>query len=358
MDFERYGHKPVYCQLAERIKRDMETGVIGAGAKLPPEEALAETMNVCRPTIRNALRKLEAEGYLFRVRGKGTFAAQRKRKAQRIVVVEETDPRQNHNRNLHSMIAGLSARGQDEGLNLQFIFRDKLLETIPSLRNNDNYQSGILFLHNHTFDSALLGAVDKAGLPWLCAGGEHPANGSFVDIDNEAAMVKIIDHLIALNHRNFAIISHPLAASTHYRQRNEACATRLRERGIPFDASRVLFVPSLAPNALAEACSRLFAGGKGPTALVCSDDLLAVHVIKQLHHIGIEVPGQVSVTGFGCTPEYETVLSPSLTTVKLDYFDLGFTAAAALLDMMDNCRKIQLKTPLDLVVGESAIFVS
>lgn len=357
MDFERYGHKPLYCQLAERIKRDIESGVIGENAKLPPEETLAETLNVCRPTIRSALKKLEAEGYLFRVRGKGTFAVPRKRRMRRIVVVEEMDPLRNRNKNQHSMIAGISARGQDDGLNIQFIVKDRLLEAIPSLRNNEIYQSGIVFLHNYEFDNALLEALDKAGLPWLCAGSEHPANSSFVDIDNETAMMKIIDHLVELNHRSFAVISITAKQTFHFKQRKEACLGRLRERGIPFDESGIFHVSynlnQIAAAETVELCKRIYAGGKGPTALVCVDDFLAIHAMKYLQDAGIAVPGQVSVTGFGNNQGYERVFSPRLTTINQDYFELGFESASALLDMMDNCRKIQIKMQPELIVGES-----
>lgn len=57
----------------------MASGRIPPGSKLPPEPELAEELGVSRPTLREALRSLEEDGFVTRTRGAGTFTTHRPR---------------------------------------------------------------------------------------------------------------------------------------------------------------------------------------------------------------------------------------------------------------------------------------
>jgi GntR family transcriptional regulator len=70
-------------RLSFRVRDDLlsriATGQIPPGSKLPPEPELAEEMGVSRPTLREALRSLEEDGFVTRTSGAGTFATHRPR---------------------------------------------------------------------------------------------------------------------------------------------------------------------------------------------------------------------------------------------------------------------------------------
>src|SRR5690625_844333 len=69
--------QPLYLQLATEFRRCLESGAWPVGEKIPTLEALMQTYQVSRMTLRNALGVLEAEGLISRGRGKGTFARRR-----------------------------------------------------------------------------------------------------------------------------------------------------------------------------------------------------------------------------------------------------------------------------------------
>ncbi|MFW6026859.1 MAG: GntR family transcriptional regulator [Candidatus Woesearchaeota archaeon] len=69
---------PLYFQLKELIKDQINNDQLSAGDLLPSERELAEHFNVSRPTIRQALKELAHEGLLSRQKGKGTFVAESK----------------------------------------------------------------------------------------------------------------------------------------------------------------------------------------------------------------------------------------------------------------------------------------
>jgi len=64
---------PLYRQLADRIRDDIEAGVHAVAAKIPSENELAEQFSIGRPTVRQATDLLVRQGRLERKRGSGTF---------------------------------------------------------------------------------------------------------------------------------------------------------------------------------------------------------------------------------------------------------------------------------------------
>ena len=67
--------EPIYRQVINHIKSDMEKGVLTPGLQLPPEPELAELYGVSRITIRKVLTQLSNEGLVSRRKGKGTFVS-------------------------------------------------------------------------------------------------------------------------------------------------------------------------------------------------------------------------------------------------------------------------------------------
>src|SRR5215211_4065335 len=68
---------PLSSSVRETIDARISSGELAAGSRLLPEPELAGEMGVSRATLREALRALEDEGVLTRVRGAGTFVTRR-----------------------------------------------------------------------------------------------------------------------------------------------------------------------------------------------------------------------------------------------------------------------------------------
>ena len=66
---------PLYHQLAEVLRRQMEAERWAPGRKLPSENELCRAYGVTRPTVRQALEGLLREGLVSKRRGLGTFVA-------------------------------------------------------------------------------------------------------------------------------------------------------------------------------------------------------------------------------------------------------------------------------------------
>ena len=64
-----------YRRLAESIRGDLLSGKYSSGERLPTEAELEQRLAVSRQTIRRAYQDLVADGLIYRVPGRGTFAA-------------------------------------------------------------------------------------------------------------------------------------------------------------------------------------------------------------------------------------------------------------------------------------------
>jgi GntR family transcriptional regulator len=69
---------PIYYQLKEALREQIESGVLKPHERLPSERELEETYHISRMTARRALSELEVEGYVYRQQGRGSFVAEPK----------------------------------------------------------------------------------------------------------------------------------------------------------------------------------------------------------------------------------------------------------------------------------------
>ncbi|NQD67315.1 GntR family transcriptional regulator [Bacillus haikouensis] len=71
-------HTPLYKQVANQIKKQIQSDNLDKDDAIPSEQKLSESFNVSRVTIRQAIKLLVDEGILYKVRGSGTYVKQPK----------------------------------------------------------------------------------------------------------------------------------------------------------------------------------------------------------------------------------------------------------------------------------------
>ena len=69
---------PLYFQLKELILSEIKNGNYTYGNLIPTENELSEAFEISRTTVRQAITELVQEGWLYRVKSKGTFVSQPK----------------------------------------------------------------------------------------------------------------------------------------------------------------------------------------------------------------------------------------------------------------------------------------
>jgi GntR family transcriptional regulator len=66
-------HAPIYEQIKEQLKTMIVSGVLKPDDKIPSVRELAQMLTINPNTIQKAYKELEQEGFIYSVRGKGSF---------------------------------------------------------------------------------------------------------------------------------------------------------------------------------------------------------------------------------------------------------------------------------------------
>ena len=178
---------------------------------------------------------------------------------------------------------------------------------------------------------------------------DHAA-ATCVCVDDRPGIRAAVEHLVSLGHRRIAHVGGP-AEFVHSGSRREAWAGALRSAGLPEGP----MVPAdFSARGGAAATTVLLDLAEPPTAGVYANDLMAIAGTAVAVGRGLEVPRDLSVTGFDDT-EVAAHLRPALTTVRTDAFSWGRAAADRLTALVGGTSKINAAAlpPPDLVVRDS-----
>jgi len=147
-------------------------------------------------------------------------------------------------------------------------------------------------------------------------------------VDNVTAFIEATEHLILQGHKRIGFLAGPLTVANS-KDRLNGYRIALRNHGIKEDVSLV-YESDFTIEGGYQAAEEMFRGENPPTAVLCSNDLMAIGVLSYLRREGVKVPSEVSVVG--CDDiDVAGCLLPPLTTVRQPIDELGVIAARMML---------------------------
>ncbi|WP_432565466.1 LacI family DNA-binding transcriptional regulator [Kineococcus sp. SYSU DK003] len=182
----------------------------------------------------------------------------------------------------------------------------------------------------------------------------NEAGAASVLSDDSAGMHAVIEHLYALGHRRIAHVAGPANISTSV-ARLRAYREALFERDLPMDPALIATVDHLSADAGAAGLASLLDSGTQFTAVVAFNDLLAYGCYRTMRDRGLYCPQDISVVGYS-DQNGSDLVSPALTTVKVDHYTMGAEAARMLLGILrapDDPRRHSIRVPVSLTVRDS-----
>jgi len=329
---------PKYWTLAEHFRREIRTGVLRPGDRLPSLAEMREQQGISRPTMEKVHQILEQEGLIQRLPGAGTFVLEPKKRTATGILGVTGFGFQYSGQSAYwaSLLGGIregasvaqmqlllldhvSSRGWEkaDGILLCDWSRDETLRHVPA------EQPCVSLL------------VPIAGM-------------ASVAIDDRAAMKMATEYLIGLGHKRIAYLhgndhtTLPLRLSG-YQEAMAASGLKTLKKwrrayiaGNDFGDQFVAAGKRAMQDWLGKGWSTL-----GCTALLCHNDEVAVGAIQAFQEAGVLVPRDVSIMGFDGL-EIGTYVSPQLTTVKLPLREIGINAVEML---MKQIKADEVSTP-------------
>lgn len=210
-------------------------------------------------------------------------------------------------------------------------------------------------------ESEALQLMHRRGIPMILLG---PSPGveegvAHLCVDREGGMRRLIGHLLQLGHRRPLLVGR-WVEPTKSSARLAGIRKGLADHGLSEDAFELAEMKGIHPQEsydLALRVAREARQGKRPlpTVVMGSNDTIAFGVIAGLLAAGLNVPRDVSVTGFDDI-QFAAFFTPSLTTVSQTHLKLGPKAVEIAMAAIDSPHQVPLGPTVlqpELVVRQS-----
>ena len=164
-------------------------------------------------------------------------------------------------------------------------------------------------------------------LVFVDVGPQRPAVSN-IRIDYLHGIRQGVQHLAALRHEKIAFITGPLRLKSAV-ARQQAFLRSIQEIGLESDPELIIEGNHTMEGGMA-AFEQLLARPVRPTAVMCSNDMTAIGVMRKSHEAKMAIPGDLSVIGFDDIHLAQFVLPP-LTTIQMSQAELARLAFNALM---------------------------
>ena len=347
----------VPLQLRSVLVEEIQRGVYGVDGKLPSERALADRFAVSRTSVRECLNILVKDGLLVRIVGKGTYIAS----ASNIPV---SSPAGNRNQlafligqNIFQFVEpgytriliGAEQACRQMGYSLLFhSVTDE--ETDPKLPLSPGEGLRGCLVAGGLRKKSLESLLDR-GVPVVLTDLVVDGNTSAVGPDYASGTAQALEHLVGLGHRKVGFVGFPNSEKYQtFWRKLEVLDLRYNPHWVQF-----LQLPDVEPGILAgyHATQAMLAGGSLPTAILATNDLVAMGVIEALKLAGVSVPQDVGVIGYDDLGRDQ---NPPLTTICSYPEEVGRRAAQILIEQLNGVsapNRVAVPTQL-LVRGSTA----
>ncbi len=356
---------PKHERLRTHLVRELQAGRLRPGDELPTENELAVTSKMSRNTVRQALGHLESSGMIRRVRGRGTFihesAMERLKSGLDIFALVIPDTRGGYYPSLQRGFNDASSAHHNQVIicdtdNDSFRQADALLQLM------DKNVAGIALVPTTSpaTPAHQIRPLRDKGIPFVfCHRGVDGIQAPLVsfsalDVGREAGRA-----MLAQGHRRVAFFAAQRAGLSSQYEQGLREAMRKEGGDLPENFARydsTTKVTAEHERFLQSNLEELLGGSAPPTAIFCAFDSEAELVYLLLGRMGVKVPDDLSLVGFGGTWR-EGAIIRRLTSVAVDEEELGRHAVKLLDEMRRRERQLndvtEIIMPLSLTNGET-----
>lgn len=178
---------------------------------------------------------------------------------------------------------------------------------------------------------------------------EHPFS---IESTDRIGANEATRYLISLGHRRIAHIT-CLVTERFSQERRLGYIQAMEDAGLPVDDT-LIYEGDNSIKCGYEVAGQLLNAPDAPTAIFAGNDEMAVGVVLAVLHMGVRIPGDISVIGFDDAPISEQVF-PRLTTVAQSLPEIARVSIEKLLELIDrsSIEPNHIQIPTRLVLRDS-----
>jgi DNA-binding LacI/PurR family transcriptional regulator len=353
---------PKYQQVYSALWREIQSGRLKRGDRLPSEAELERKFGTSRITVGRAVRDLQIAGLVERRPGSGTYVKPARSEGALSfgLLIPDLGETEIFEPMCQGMMASPLARehalvwGSPQGASSKEERAWQLCRQYI-----DRAVSGVFFAPLEStspkddVNTRIADALDAAAIPIVLLDRTvtaYPRRGhhDLVGIDNRRAGYVVTEHLLGLGARRVAFVARPSTAAT-LGAREAGYREALHVWDAPVDRA---LVHRLDPEEGREV--RALMESARPDGIVCANDRTAARLMRTLLRLDYRVPADVRLVGIDDV-EYASLLPVPLTTLRQPTRQIGDAAMTAMLERVARkdlpARDILLHA--ELVVRES-----
>lgn len=193
---------------------------------------------------------------------------------------------------------------------------------------------GIILLYS-MIDDKIMEYLTKRKFPFVVIGKPYDLVDKITHVDNDNYMAakEATDYIIGLGHRKIGFIGGSPSLTVTLDRLN-GYKEALRASDMDIDEDYIIHGDFLREGGQ-EAVKALLRRTIPPTALLVTDDLMAVGVVNTLTEMQIEIPTEVSIVSFN-NALFAEMSRPPLTSIDINIKELGYQAASNLIQLLKN----------------------
>jgi LacI family transcriptional regulator len=221
---------------------------------------------------------------------------------------------------------------------------------VPDSVNNQD-ADGVIFLQDTP--DAVLSKVESLGVPFVLVDAQAD-QGKYTTInpDSERSAYAAVEYLIKMGHRNIGFIGSSYLPR-YYVQTFSGYKRALKNYRIPVNP-KWLFSNAYDKQSAYKGMEKILKAPEIPTAIFCAGDIYAVSAIHFVQQNGYEVPKDISFIGLDDII-LSTHITPALTTIGYDTFDMGKMAVNLLIRKINGETVDSFIVPTEQIIERNSV---
>ena len=329
-------NKPKYILVEDKIRQAIKNREFTD--KLPGERTLAKEFGFSYMTIRKAVDNLVAEGVLYKIPTKGAFVTDRKSSKKKTniigyfldnnIVAGLTSP-------YYSLIFdALEKQAAKHGYSLIYFSDFDGTESLKHISRIDGViascfpriENIIQNIHSHVPTVVIDNSSSDKTIPSII-------------IDNFNAVSDTVNHLHSLGHTRIGFMT-GLEVSDVGKKRYAGYKHGRSTHGLKFN-ERLVYKGNFSFESGLAGADYFLSLKNPPTAIMCANDSMAIAAIGKIIQEGLNVPNDITITGFDDIA-VASQIHPPLTTIAAPIQKIAELAVNLLISEIQN-RKIENK---------------
>ena len=197
---------------------------------------------------------------------------------------------------------------------------------------------GIIVI-SESLNQKLMFTLEEMKVPHLNINRFYNLEEGEATINQEKATEEITEYVINKGHKKIAYLAMAKDLDrTLEKQKVDAFKNTMKKHNLERE---IVYAPSVDEKGAQDIYGKVKAlYQSGYTAMICTQDELAIHIANLFYGEGIRVPDDISLAGFGGGPLAD-IYRPRITTIKIPYYNIGAVSVRKILKAIENNREME-----------------